>query len=272
MTTEPEEDVTILAMTLCVARNDPSVSGAEFIQIVARLVRQAVQEFSDSAFHEVEKLKREAEAPQVDDGAEYSGRWSQGEIDKAIAELKALREAEAPAAHVERATPEPVAFANYGGEDRQPLDDDEPAESVDEEIARLLALKLAAEDGLEEAGEFGVTVDERLRDAELQLRADEPDEEETAAGIRAMTDLKDPAPIPPKRTPAPDKRNAPGRGNWKLSYDNRTRIRTRYQTALEEQRAKGLLQLPHGFVKAMAIEFNCSEQTVRNIGQNRDSF
>ncbi|HEU4619778.1 MAG TPA: hypothetical protein VFV10_17200, partial [Gammaproteobacteria bacterium] len=78
---------------------------------------------------------------------------------------------------------------------------------------------------------------------------------------------KPPAPFVPKIVARP-----PQRRKGRLSYDDRTRIRTRYQAELESQQAKGFNRLPRGFVQAMAVEFGVTAQTIADIGRNRDSF
>lgn len=114
---------------------------------------------------------------------------------------------------------------------------------------------------------------------------DETVDEEIARLMTATPDQPIPQPVKPNGMldeasdePASDtaaeRRAAQRAGGYgpKLSYDDRTRIRTRYQAALDEQLALGRGRVPRGLVAQLAAEFGCSDATVISIGRNKDSF
>lgn len=85
-------------------------------------------------------------------------------------------------------------------------------------------------------------------------------------------------PEPEKSAASGDDASAPSKANVRtktsigISYDDRTRIRTRYQKALEDALIRGRSRVPKKLVRELAAEFNVSESDVEAIGNNRDSF
>lgn len=76
----------------------------------------------------------------------------------------------------------------------------------------------------------------------------------------------------PSRRPENGRDRKPSRDGARISCDDRTRVRTRYQAALEEAFVKGRSRVPKKVVRELAAEFNIPEDLVEDIGNNRDSF
>jgi hypothetical protein len=97
---------------------------------------------------------------------------------------------------------------------------------------------------------------------EAETAAEKAPEPEPHAEHCACDDCYD----KPVERPEPDDKRR------KLSYDDRTRIRVRYQAELDDARARGLQKISYGFVAALAAEFGVTKRTITNIGRNADSF
>lgn len=90
--------------------------------------------------------------------------------------------------------------------------------------------------------------------------------------------LRELAPAPQERTetPPPDPPKPPWKGNGakrshKLSYDDKVRIKSRYEHELEERKAAGLSKVRSGFIAGLAAEFGVTDSTIYNVVANKDS-
>jgi len=78
------------------------------------------------------------------------------------------------------------------------------------------------------------------------------------------------------RTPvsdAPAQHKPPRKGNGakrhRLSYDDKVRIRARYEAELDDRKAHGAAEVRSGFIAGLAAEFGMSDSTIYSIVTNK---